>query len=301
MSSFNCVQKLGIGTVQFGLNYGISNANGQVAVDEVARILRSAADSGVSVLDTAAAYGNSEEVLGRTLPEDSRFNIVTKVPKIGTETNDVRGFIRSTFERSLQRLRRKSSLYSLMFHDADDLNSDSADDAYQAVADLKAEGQIRKIGVSAYTQEQLEAVRKRFDIDLVQVPVNVFDQRLIQSGYLQDLHNNGIEVHSRSAFLQGLLLLNPGEVRPHFESVKPVLRHFVQTAKEHRITPLALALSFVLNINSISAVIAGVTSQKEFLEITDAAQRAQTEPLNVNFLSFRVDDTTILNPSLWRG
>lgn len=291
--------KIGLGTVQFGLNYGISNKNGQVNEEEAARILRTASDNGITVLDTAAAYGNSEEILGKALPKDKHFHIVTKIPKIGSETKDIKKTIRKIFDNSLQKI-GCSSLYALMFHDADDLISSCGAEIYQAVAEIKNDGLIQKIGVSVYTQKQLEAIRQRFDIELVQVPVNVFDQRLVQNGYLQELCKNGVEIHSRSAFLQGLILMEPDEVRPYFEPVKPVLTRFRQTAQELGVTPLLLALAFVLQLECLSTVIVGVTLQKELAEIIEAVRYIEENPINIDFSAYGIDDTAILNPSLWK-
>jgi aryl-alcohol dehydrogenase-like predicted oxidoreductase len=143
--------KIGLGTAQFGLNYGVSNSGEQAPEDEVRKILRFAWDSGVRVLDTAAAYGTSEEILGKNMEPDCPFNIVTNIPKIGIKysKDEVGTFIRQTFETSLKKLRRES-IYSLMFHEAADLYSETAQESYHTLAELKEKGFVKKIGVSVY-------------------------------------------------------------------------------------------------------------------------------------------------------
>jgi aryl-alcohol dehydrogenase-like predicted oxidoreductase len=283
--------KIGLGTVQFGLNYGVSNSGGQVPENEVRKILRTAWDSGVRVLDTAAAYGTSEEVLGRTIETDCQFNIITKIPEISTKYSQVETvkFIRNTFETSLKKLKRES-VYSLMFHNADDLCSEMADESYRTLVALKEEGLIKKIGVSAYTQEQLEKVRKQFEIDLVQVPFNIFDQRLVQSGYLKQLHDTGIEIHTRSTFLQGLILMNPDELKPFFNPIRAILQKFHDEAVKFGTTPLKLALTYVYNFDTISHIIVGVTKLNELQEILSGY---------IDFHRFQVNDEKMINPSLW--
>ena len=288
--------KIGLGTVQFGLDYGVSNPRGRVAEQEVRRILRTAWDSGVRFLDTAAAYGTSEEVLGRAIEPDCRFQIVTKVPKITPEhgPGEAAPFIRRTFEQSLRRL-RADSVYSLMFHHADDLLSEVGDEAYTTLQAFKRDGLIKKIGVSAYTQPQLEAVLKRFKCDLVQVPVSVLDQRLVQSGCLADLQRQGIEIHARSVFLQGLLLMNPDELKSHFAPVRPLLHEFHAEAKRLGVTPLKLALTYISGIDMISQMIVGVTREEELREILDTLR----EPVSTDFDRFAVSDEAMINPALW--
>jgi aryl-alcohol dehydrogenase-like predicted oxidoreductase len=291
MNPFFHQVKIGLGTVQFGLNYGVSNSTGQVPENEVRKILRTAWDAGVRVLDTAAAYGTSEEILGRTIESDCQFNIVTKIPKIDVnyDQDGIAKFICQTFESSLKKLSRES-VYSLMFHDANDLCLNNSDEAYNTLVKLKQRGQIKKIGVSAYTQEQLEKIRKRYDIDLVQVPFNIFDQRLAQSGYLRQLHDAGIEIHTRSTFLQGLILMSPKELKPFFNPIRPILQKFHDKAEKVGTTPLNLALTYVYNFDTISYIIVGVTNMNELREILSGY---------IDFSHFQVNDEKMINPSLW--
>src|SRR5205085_51237 len=165
--------KLGLGTVQFGLDYGISNATGRPAEAEVQTILSGAAAAGVRILDTATAYGESEAVLGRLTRPDDEFRIVTKIPRVTSIEA-----IADTFAQSLQRLQR-SSVYGLLLHDADDLLSAHGDRVFAQLRKLQQEGRTQKIGVSTYTPEQVDSLLPRYEFDLIQVPLNLFDQRLI--------------------------------------------------------------------------------------------------------------------------
>ncbi|MEM7618353.1 MAG: aldo/keto reductase [Pseudomonadota bacterium] len=210
-STNSLITKLGIGTVQFGLDYGISNSAGKTKLEDITAILQHASDNAITIIDTAHGYGDSEKVLGQTLPHDrNTFKIVTKTPSfadIETQAEAV-AKLQSAFENSLENIKQKA-LYGLMFHHADDLFGTHADALYNAMCDLKNGGLVKKIGVSAYHQDQIERIIARFDIDIIQVPVNIFDQRLIRTGMLQALKEKVIKIHARSAFLQGLFFMSP--------------------------------------------------------------------------------------------
>jgi len=210
--------KLGLGTAQFGLDYGIFNRRGQCSSAEAAAILRLAAEGGIDVLDTAGAYGTSERVLGQTMSPDHRFRMVSKTPVLSHADVDPRHAVEAALMTTLERLGR-DSIYGLLVHHADDLLSAAGAGLWQAMQAIKRRRLVCKIGVSVYDAAQLDQVLDRFDVELVQLPVNLFDQRLVYGGYLARLKARGIEVHARSVFLQGLLLMDPASVP---ESLAPV-------------------------------------------------------------------------------
>ncbi len=183
---------LGLGSVQFGLDYGIANATGRTPAPEVAAILALAAERGVKVLDTAPSYGDSEAVVGRALPADQDFRIISKtryfrLAKIGREEVAT---LDSDFRASLERL-GVERLYGLLLHHCDDLLAPGGERLWAAMAALKDRGLVAKIGVSVYTKRQIEAVLERFTIDLVQLPLNVLDQRLSRE-FLDSIKRAGI-------------------------------------------------------------------------------------------------------------
>ena len=208
------LNRIGLGTAQFGLNYGISNRSGQTPKKEVSKILQCALESNITTIDTASTYGNSEEILGHSI-NDKRFDIVTKtIPTFKKEisSDHVKIVCDGVFE-SLRRL-HLDRLYGLLVHHCDDLIIDGGESLFRRLSDLKAQNLFLKLGVSVYSAEEIEFVLKNYDIDIIQIPMNVFDQRLLQSGMLKKLKNSGIEVHVRSAFLQGIVFMDPQEL-PH--------------------------------------------------------------------------------------
>lgn len=288
--------KLGLGTVQFGMDYGISNLAGQTSAEEVAEILASAVNNGIRVIDTAALYGSSEEVLGRALPAGHRFLLVTKTVRFDTGriTPKEVTLLEQGFARSLQRLGR-SSLYALLIHNACDLLAENGHLLMESLDRLKQSGMVTKIGVSVYGAEQIDRVLGRFAIDMIQLPVNILDQRLLRGGQLASLRRAGVEIHARSPLLQGLLLMEPGLLPPHFDPVKAHLTRYRHWLSLRGMNQVQAALGFVTGLHHVDRVICGVSDHKQLEELCSAAA-----PLcSSDFEEFALDDDAILNPARW--
>lgn len=289
--------KIGIGTVQFGMDYGISNAAGKVAKCEVSKILNLAKTNGIAVLDTACAYGDSEEILGDVLVSDHTFSIVTKTPVFEKEiiSKSEIAKLNDTFASSLRKL-RQNFIYGLLVHAAEDLLKEGGGRLWDAMCVLKDRGLVKKIGVSIYTAEQIDRVLSKYSIDLIQVPVNVFDQRLLLNGYLKEMKKVNIEIHARSILLQGVLLTRVQELPPHFKPLFHHLRRYYEFVYKYNWTPLQTALGFVLGINELDTVLVGVESILQLQEIMKVAQ-----PLDYKlFERFAIVDDIFLNPSKWK-
>lgn len=289
--------KLGLGTVQFGVNYGISNLSGQTGGEEVAEILAVAQRNGIRVIDTAALYGSSEEVLGNELPAEHQFKLVTKTIRFDTDriTSADASLLEQTFIHSLKKL-RCSSVYGLMIHNVADVFAQGGDRLMNSLVELKKNGLVAKIGVSVYTAEQIETVLERFEIDLIQLPVNVLDQRLLHGGQLTRLKRAGVEIHARSTFLQGLLLMEPNTLPNYFDAVKPHLVRYHEYLLRSGVTPVKAALGFVTGLDEIDVVICGVNNHQQLEELC-----AATTPIPaINFFDFAIYDDLILNPSKWQ-
>ncbi|OIQ88346.1 2,5-diketo-D-gluconate reductase B [mine drainage metagenome] len=290
--------KIGLGTVQFGMSYGISNTGGQVPQAEVASILMLAAARGIQVLDTAALYGNSEAALGHVLAPDNEFKIVTKTPRFGKKSideSDVSSLVGS-FQRSLRHL-RKTTIYGLLIHQADDLLAPGGAALFRAMEGLKDQGLVKKIGVSVYTGEQIDEVMESFAVDLVQLPVSVLDQRLVQSGHLARLKEYGVEVHARSVFLQGLLLMEPESLPPYFISVKKHLQDYREMLKQDGTTPLQAALAFVCNLDEVAVTLCGVESKEQLSQLMEPPEHSIGKE---EYSQFALNDADILNPANWK-
>jgi aryl-alcohol dehydrogenase-like predicted oxidoreductase len=288
--------RIGLGTVQFGLDYGITNSAGQVGTSEAAAILALAADRGIDTLDTAHGYGESEQVIGRCWPTDAKFRVVTKTPHLGSvrDANQAADQLRSAFASSLQAL-GQPAIYGLLLHDAQDLLSPFGNALWSAMQGLKAEGKVTKLGVSSYEPDEVDQVLDAFPIDLIQVPFNAIDRRLIDGGQLERLERAGVEVHARSLFLQGLLLAS--EVPDKFAPVQSAALQLDESFGRHGLSRLEGLLGAALGRAEIDRLIVGVTSAQELSAILSAAERAAVAPpvdLDLPWI-----DPRFLNPARW--
>jgi aryl-alcohol dehydrogenase-like predicted oxidoreductase len=294
--------KVGLGTAQLGMDYGISNPDGRVRPDEAAPILARAGSAGVRVLDTAASYGDAEERLGELLGTAQAFSIVTKLPPVDAAAApaDAGAWVREAVDRSLGRL-RQDRLYAVLAHGADTLLGPGGAEAWEALETLRAAGTVARIGASVYTGDEIDALLDRYPVGLVQVPVNVLDQRLVRSGHLARLRAAGVEVHARSVFLQGVLLMEPDTLpSPQFDGARETLQAFRSAVRAAGTTALEAAAAYVLGLEGVDTAVFGVTSERELEEILVAANTTTAANLpEAWFAPFAVDDERVLNPARW--
>ena len=279
--------KLGLGTVQFGCSYGISNTKGQVAPDEIAKILDYAQNNGIDTLDTASVYGNSEEVLGKF--DLSKFKVVTKTVATDDKLDRYENITR--FKNALSSSRKKLGnikLHGLLFHKSEDLLSEYGMELWDLVCDFKEKGYVEKVGVSVYSPEVLLEIIDKFDIDIVQLPLNILDQRFVPS--MKKLKEKNIEIHTRSTFLQGLLLMKDSEINPYFNEIKPLLK----TIPEPK---LAYALQFVNNIKEVDKIIVGTTCLEDLKEIV---LNIYQEIAPIDYNRYIISNERYILPQNWR-
>lgn len=277
--------KFVLGTAQFGLNYGVTNQNGRVAIEEVKNILRYAQAIGIDTLDTASRYGVSEQVLGKVGVDN--FKIVTKTASLKNGVNNVlKGFY-----QSLESLNAKA-IDALLIHDIDELTSKDFNDLYKKIYALKLQGLVNKIGFSTYTPEQVDFLSENFDFDIIQLPFNVLDNRLTQGGQLKVLKNNGVEIHARSVFLQGVLL-DFDKLSDYFLAWKNQFDAYQVKVIKNKLTLLEYAINFVLSVKEVDKVVVGVNSKQQLKGIIESIK------VHCNIEPFPINDINLLNPALW--
>ncbi|MBL8022480.1 MAG: aldo/keto reductase [Leptospirales bacterium] len=284
--------KAGLGTVQLGLDYGISNSGGQTPIEEARRILKLASEEGFEYLDTAAQYGESERVIGQILGQKHSFKIITKTPPL-TPANTEQD-LQQGFARSLELL-QVASVYGLMVHRFDDLKECKG--LIDAMRDIKASGRVRRIGVSVYTNAQALECLDLPELELIQVPLNAFDQELVISGTLDRLKQKGFEIHARSIFLQGLLLMDPETAHQFFDPIRDHLRNYHLQMKAAGLSALEGAVQFVRSLANVDCAVFGVNTLDQLREI-GAALKKNISP--IDFTRFAIADRSFLNPALWR-
>ena len=278
--------KIALGTVQFGLDYGVTNRDGQVTIEEVESILNFAKINGIDTLDTASRYGNSEQVLGDAGVDG--YQIVTKTVSL---KNDVNGVIKG-FYQSLENLNQKA-VDGLLIHDINEVNDKEFNRLFERLDELKQQGLVNKIGFSTYVPEQVDFLLENFDFDIIQLPLNVFDNRLIQGGQLKALKDRNIEVHARSIFLQGVLL-NFDNLSGYFSIWKEQFDTYEAMVSDRGLSLLEYALNFVLNIKEIDKVLVGVNREDQLKEIVQSVHSQK------DISAYPINDINLLNPSLWK-
>lgn len=291
--------ELGLGTVQFGLDYGVSNKEGKVPVVSVQPILETAVRNGIRVLDTAAAYGSSEQVLGSAMPAGNNFKVITKLPALNKEavTDGDIAFLRNTFGESLRKL-GLDRIYGLLMHAPGDLLIHGGDAVYRLLNNLKEQGRVEKIGVSVYSGDELDRLLHHYDFDCMQLPLNVLDRNLALSGHITRLKTSGVEIHIRSAFLQGLLLMPPGQVNPFFAPILPVLKRYHDFLYDNGLSPVEGAFAFLRTLEDIDVILVGVAGVKE-LEENIRAFTVKLPP-GLDFSPFAVGIEEMVKPQQWK-
>lgn len=284
--------KLALGTAQFGLNYGIANKHGQVPQDEAKAILDLAHASGMDTLDTAIAYGDSEQRLGEIGIQD--WHIVSKLPAIPERCSDISQWAAQAVSKTLQRL-KVESLYGLLLHRPQQLLEQDGDLLYRALQQLKRDGVVQKIGVSIYAPSELDALCSHYELDIVQSPFNIVDRRMLDTGWLSRLADQGTEVHVRSVFLQGLLLIKSSDRSRQFGRWDKLWSKWDEWLESTRQTPLQACLRYALSFSQISKVIVGVDSLPQLNEIHVA--RTGSIPQIPDGLS--TSDLDLVNPANW--
>lgn len=244
------IEKIGLGSVQFGLNYGISNKQGKTNADEVRSILNYAKSVGIDLIDTASDYGKSEEVLGGIGVND--YKIVTKFLPASPNSS-----IKDQVINSFKKL-GISYLYGLLAHRPQDIIQNP--NIWDYLFKLKQDKLVQKIGFSFNTPEEVDLlISKGFIPELIQVPFNYLDNRF--QPYMVELKKNGCEIHTRSPFLQGLFFVESEQLDGFFAEIKPVIKQLQTNASK---LP-GLLLKYCLQKPFIDKVIFGVNNKSQLV------------------------------------
>ena len=283
------INKIAIGTAQFGMNYGIANQNGQVDENEIESILNFAYENDINTLDTAKIYGNSERSIGNYLKKTGKsWDVITKVKHAN----------KSIFEQ-IQDSKEKLTVRPIVVlaHTAElFLNQEFQSILQQA----KVKKLINRIGVSLSNEKEINQVlTTELKPEIIQLPMNILDTRLYRSGILSKLFNKGIEIHVRSAFLQGLFYLSKTELKRRFSDVVPQLDKLKSIASKADLTIAELSLLWLVNLKEVSKVIIGLDDVSQLKSHLETLKKNVESSVFEEALSIRYENKSILNPSLW--
>lgn len=281
LKSINSVEgprRLALGTVQFGLPYGIANAVGKIRLEHAEEMIESARHAGIDTLDTAISYGDAEVMLGRIGVSD--FRIISKVPALGAHISSVEDWIVKQAEASLTRL-RVSRLGGLMLHSPNDLIGPQGPGVVRGMLRVREAGLAERIGLSVYHPEQLDRLSNVLPLEILQIPANVFDRRFFASGWLSRLAETGVEVHARSVLLQGLLTMPPESVPSKFAPFRQIIDrwHDWVYGENFGVSPVQACLAHVASYEGIARLVVGADSLSQLHDlIASAAATPQRAP-----------------------
>jgi len=285
--------KLILGTVQFGLKYGINNTIGKPKKEEVLSLLKVAYNSGIRILDTAEAYGNAHQLIGNyhRKEDNLKFKIITKFP------HDVKhDLIKSKVFEYLD-LINVNTLDVMMFHSFDSFQSQY--NVLNTLNELKSDGLIKNIGVSVYTNAQLASLINEDLITVVQLPFNLLDNFSVRGNLINKLKEKGKIIHTRSAFLQGLFFKKHSDDIFIVKALKPHLKTLNEIIKKQGCSMEELALSYCVNQKNIDNIIIGVDSISQLNANVKAAYYEVCEETLKCVNNITVKNLELLNPSLW--
>jgi aryl-alcohol dehydrogenase-like predicted oxidoreductase len=289
----NRCAKLVLGTAQWGLAYGVTNAVGRPAVETVSRMLDAAARAGSGMLDTARAYGDAERIIGDSTAA-REFAVVTKTdPNALADPNDAARGISA----SLAALRR-DRVHAILIHHGDRMLVDG-DGQWTALQHARRQGLASRIGVSVYNPDVLRHLLQRFEIEIVQIPASLYDRRFERCGLLDELAQRGIEVHVRSVFLQGLILAPPKSLPAAFAGLSAHQKRFHAHLAACGLTPLEAALGHALSDERISRVVVGAECDTQLEQIFAAASRCTTALDPAGTVDFALEDERMILPYNW--
>lgn len=282
--------KLALGTVQFGLPYGINNCNGIPDDKELKLIFETAYDSGIRIIDTASAYGNAEQRIAELSNND--YNIVTKFSEVYNQTT-----FKEKLTTSLNSL-NAITLYGYIAHNANDLIQFPEIWSYLLWAKNDARI-VKKIGYSLYNTEQLDKLLEmKFIPDLVQLPYSILDRKF--EGYFSELKKMNVEIHIRSVFLQGLYFMSPNDLPVKLMPLQADLRNIHQICEKYEIPVASLALNYVCKNNDIDTVVMGVETCKQ-LQFNLDLMNFNLDPLIIDYINeIKIAKTELLHPGNWR-
>ena len=285
--------RLVLGSANFGLNYGLANDRGKLSNKELRQIIKVAEMAGVDTVDTAQAYGDSEPRLGSVLK--SHFKIVTKID-VGLSNIYCENSIHNLVSKSLKRL-EVSHLYGVLLHRPELLLGVDGTKIVSELRVLKEKGLIKKIGISIYSPNILNEILKLTDLDIIQAPFNVFDQRILSSGWSKRLKERGTEIHIRSVFLQGLLLMQRQDLHQWFEINWPQLfDSWYEFQELASITADEVTLGLALQQPWIDKIVVGVDSAQQLHRLLEI-ERKKSHYLDPCLTS---SDPDLIDPSKWK-
>lgn len=291
------LQKLVLGSAQWGLNYGVSNTLGKTSPGELLKIAEVANKYNLNHIDTASAYGDSHSMIAKYFSAETK--VITKLPAIGSASICEQEFANkmNIYLNDCMKSLNRRRLYGLLIHDTKDLEGNYSKQLIDFLSSIKKAGLVSKIGVSIYSEEDLCNACNLYDWDLIQVPFNVFDQRFKNNSHIEKFRRRGGEIYARSIFLQGLLLSNPHQIPIQLRKWLPQLSDWHIFCKRIDMSSLQACISLAFNEDWIDYCILGIAASSQLEENIRLIK--DSIPINCEFLAQR-NSLELIDPRSWK-
>lgn len=301
------ISKITLGTAQLGMDYGIANKFGEPKISNSVDVLSKAIDLGITSFDTARVYGESERILGDFFKKNNlvdQVNVITKISQIKLtkeiSVDSIYEFLKEQILLSLNQL-KLNQIPMCLLHNVEDLNS-YGDLIVDAMSLLKKNGYVKKIGISSYLPDDVKNFLNYDQLDVIQIPVNIFDLRLIKSNLLKELQEKNTIIFARSIFLQGLFFIEHDDIPPYLINAKNYLKELDELTNHYKISINELALLFVRDLKEISSLVLGIDTSKQLEENMLILKKPPLSNKIIDniFNKFSNVPENVINPSLWK-
>lgn len=278
-----------LGGAQLGFKYGLFNKK-KIIYSEIKKIEKLVKKFNIKYIDTAINYGNSETVIGNS--SLNKLNIITKI-KIPNKKINIKKWINSQIFNSLRKLKKKK-IFAILLHNYKDLTSKNKKEILKTLYDLKKKKIIKKIGVSIYSPNDLKTICKSWKPEVVQAPLNIFDQRIVNTGWINILKNKKIKLFVRSCFLQGLLISNYKKIYK-LKKFHNLFDKFSRWCAQNKISRLLACLHFVKKYKKIDSLVVGFNNSKQLEEILNLFLKKTVNIPN----KFNNNNLKLIDPRKW--
>lgn len=284
------LKKLIIGTANFGQKYGLKK--NKINHKEIFKILNHSYKMGIKTIDTAINYGTSESVITKYRNKNKNWKIISKIPKIPKKIQKIDIYLDKIINKSIKNLNLKT-LHGILIHNPDDLLNERGHKIYQSLLKIKKKGLIKKIGVSIYNFEQINILTEKYKLDIIQVPFNLIDRRLLNKKILKNLKDRKIEIHARSIFLKGLLLQE--KLPKKFRRYNHLWSMIDKFKKKNNTNSLELCLNFIKKYQLVDRFIIGIDNLEHLKEIIKILRCNKS--IKVPFV--KSNDKKLIDPTQW--
>lgn len=292
--------KICIGTAQFGMRYGVTNKTGTTGKEEIKKVFEVCQKEGIRYIDTAMNYGSSEENLGECIEKKNKFKIITKIST--KDVCDLNKFsaikAEKALNKSIERLKVRE-LEGLLIHSPEILCTRIGDELLEWMSEKKIQGKVRNIGVSIYELEDLSRTKLEY-IDIVQVPLSLFDQRIYENGGIDYLYDKGIKIFARSIFLQGILLAKDLSEYILSPEIKNHHKLWVEFLRAKNVSQLQECINYISSIKKLEALTIGVENKRQLSQIIQAIENPVKDYSTNDYMEWNWSNIDDIDPRKWQ-